>query len=99
MTIEPLPLIAERDYQAIREIIADLPPTYAGWQSLHEREKRQRGEIGKLQEVRVLPEPLRAFCQQRNRYDLNMLLLYAIENADRGARADQEYDPDENHSD
>ncbi len=62
MATEPLPVIAEDDYEAFREIIPELPDNYADWLKLHEVEKSERSKINPVQEVPVRPDEFVAYC-------------------------------------
>ena len=95
MATEPLPFIAEDDYEAIQKIAPDLPNTYANWLNLHEREKHERSRINPVQEVSVRADEFEAYCKARGApCSAQALLRFAIDNAG-SYEADHEYDPND----
>ncbi len=67
MADDPLPFIAEKDYEAFRPIIKqDFPDTYDEWLKRHEQEKLERCRQGhNVKPIDVRPDEFAKFCRDQ----------------------------------
>ena len=68
MDDDPLPFIAEKDYEDFRPIIKqDFPDTYNEWLKRHEQEKSDRRRLGyNPRDIDVRPDEFAEFCHHHN---------------------------------
>lgn len=81
MTDDPLPFIAEKDYEDFRPIIKQkFPDTYNEWLKCHEQEKLERGRQGYIiKEIDVSPDGFAKFCRDQGKEGTwQHLLRFAI---------------------
>jgi hypothetical protein len=92
MAVEYAAWIAERDYEAFKEMLAPImPDSYELWLRVRERGRRRAFEESSVtfEEVEVSPDEFRTFCTRRTRPEFNIygLDLYAREKAFAERRA------------